>query len=73
MSDTPVLLILSQVRASGRLDGDEARALRELAPRLVCCLCDGLSGHFGPVPPYRFQKLAEDGLLTSAAIERALS
>lgn len=60
---------LSQAFASGRLQGDELRSVRENAPMLFKAIQKELENQFGK--GVDFQKLAREGLITPDVIKRA--
>lgn len=60
------LLQLSQALASGRLQGDEFRSLRENAPALMAALAKGMD-----VPIGQLREMAAEGELTSDIIIKA--
>ncbi len=61
------LLQLSQALASGRLQGDEFRSLRENAPALMATIAKGMG-----VPMGALKQMSTDGELTAEAIIKAL-
>lgn len=60
---------LSQAFASGRLQGDELRSVRENAPMLYKAIVDELHRQYGKGAD--FQKLATQGLISPDVIKRA--
>lgn len=61
------LLQLSQALASGKLQGDEYRSLRENAPALMSTIAQGLGVGMGDL-----KQMSTDGLLTAEAMVGAL-
>ena len=58
---------MAQALGAGALRGEEFNAVNEAAPRLMKALADGLG-----VPVGKLKQLAEQGLLTTDVVTRAL-
>lgn len=72
-TDETGALQLQQALNSGKIGADEARALCEHSPRFVSMLIDGLVPIYGKLTFRTFIEYAARGLITKAAISRAMT
>lgn len=72
-TDETGALQLRHALNSGKIGSDEAAALCEHSPRLVKMLLDGLVPVYGSLTVRQFRDYAARGLITNAAISRAMA